>query len=289
MRGPAFFLLPALILYVVFVIVPLCGTVALSFTHWRGFDFRTLRYIGLSNYGKLVSDPVFWKSLFNTFVFTGVSVTLQVTVALVVALFLEQNIFLGKFFRGGYLMPAAISLVIIAIVFDLLLSPALGILKELFKPVGLQRLARFGMWFSDPKKAIWGLSLIQVWYGFGFSMFIFISGLKSIDPQLFDAAQVDGASGLQKIVYITLPLLKGTASVAFLLATMWGLSVYALPYVMTRGGPGHATEVLSTWAYYSGFQYQQMGYGSTIAIALLLLGLTVSFLIFKFSAIGKIE
>lgn len=283
------FLLPALVLYIVFVILPVCGTVALSFTHWRFVSLSTIKYIGLTNYVNLRSDPVFWKALVNTFVFTGFSVNAQVAIGLTLALLLEQKIIFVRWFRGAYLLPATVSLVVVAIMADLILNPALGVLKGLLEPVGLQKLSRFGLWFASERKALWALSLVQVWYGFGFSMFIIISGLKSINPQLFEAAEMDGASELKKIIHVTLPLLKPSISVAFLLATMRAIRVYALPYVMTRTGPGHATETLSTWAYYQGFDYRRMGYGSAVAIALLILGVTLSFLIFKFTPLGRRE
>lgn len=288
-RGPGLFILPTLVLYIFFVLIPLWGVIALTFFQWGGVSFRTLKFIGLYNYKKLLEDPIFWQSVRNTLIFAGLSVSLQCTIGLILALLLEQNLPFAKFFRATYFLPAIISLVIVSLVFEILFSPALGVLHTALKPIHLEGLAGFGFWFADTEKAIYGLALVQVWYGFGWSMFIFISGLESINPELYQAAEVDGASGWQRIIYITLPLLKGTASVAVLIATMWAIKVFALPFVMTKGGPAHATEMLSTWAYQKAFFHGWMGYGSGVAIVLLMLGFLIGFFIFKFTAMGKTE
>lgn len=286
--GPAFFILPAFLVFILFLILPLCGTIALSFFRWDGYSLADLKFIGSKNYEQLSQDSVFWRALWNTMIFVGTAVTAQCMLGLVIALLLEQDLPLGKFLRGSYFVPAVVSLVVTGIAFEIILSRDLGVLHSLLEPVGLGRFAdSLSLMLTNPKKAMIVLIAIQIWYGFGWSMFIFVSGLKAINPELYEAGKIDGVTGWQNTIYITLPLLKGTASVAILLTSMRTMKVFALPYVMTRGGPNHATEVLSTWAYCEGLTYQHLGYGSAGLVALLFLGLLVGFTIFKLTQMGK--
>jgi ABC-type sugar transport system permease subunit len=118
-------------------------------------------------------------------------------------------------------------------------------------------------------------------------MFIFISRLKMIDPQIYEASEIDGASTFQKNIFVTIPMLKSVAPVAILFATMWAMKVFTIPYVITKGGPNHGTEVLATWAFYHGISYQHVGYGSAISVILLIFGMVLGILIFKFTGMGQ--
>lgn len=266
------------------------GSIGFSFFRWSGISLNDLKFVGLQNYKTIfLHDPVFWRALLNNLIFVGGAIVFQCTLGLIVALLLEQRLLFGNFLRGTYFLPAVVSLTIIGIVFEILLNPELGVLKGLLGRIGLGYFANPSQWLSDKNKAIYVLLAIQVWYGFGWSMFIFVSGLKSINPELYEAAAMDGAIGAKKIVYITLPLLKGTYAVAILFATLWAVRVFELPFVITRGGPGHATEVLATWIYFKGFTYTKVGYGSALATILLIFGISLSFLIFRYTGMGKGE
>ncbi len=287
-RGPAAFILPAFVVYFIFLVIPLFGTIGFSFVRWDGIRYADIRFLGLQNYRSLFQDSVFWRALVNNLIFVGGAVAFQCTLGLAVALLLEQKrLPLGNFFRGCYFIPAVISLISIGIVFQLILDPSMGVLGMVFTRLGLKPLTGFGLWLISSKKAIFVLILIQIWFGFGWSMFVFVSGLKGIDPGLYEAAEVDGATAWHRVVYITLPLLKGTASVAVLLAATWAMKIFTVPYVMTRGGPNHATEVLATWSFYHGLSYQHVGYGSTIAVMLVFFGLILGFVVFRFTGMGK--
>lgn len=285
--GPYIFILPALLVYVIFMIFPLMGTIGLSLTRWQGFRFDAIQFIGLQNYRDLVTDSVYWLALKNNFIFIAAAVAFQCTLGLIVALLLEQRLVFGNFLRGSYFIPAIISLVVIGIVFESILNPTLGVLDKFLRTLGLERFTGLGMWLASQKKAIWVLILIQTWYGFGWSMFIFISRLKRIDPQLYEAAEIDGATTWQKNLYVTIPLLRGVTPVAVLFAAMWAMKIFAVPYVMTHGGPNHGTEVLATWAFYHGISYQHIGYGSAISVTLLIFGMTLGLLMFKVTGMGR--
>lgn len=286
-RGPVLFILPAFVIYFMFMVVPIFGSVALSLVRWRGIAWSKVQFVGLENYKNLIVDPVFWQALRNNFAFMGMTVVLQCALALIVALLLEQKLVLGAFFRGSYFIPTILPLMVISIVFQIILSPSLGVLDKVLNTIGLHKLTGLGLWLGQESKALYLLVGIQVWFGFGWTMFIFISRLKTISFELYEAAATDGATKWQQLIYITLPQLKDTAAIAVFLAILFSLKVFTVPYVMTRGGPNHATEVLATFSYYQGFPFQHIGYGSAIANILVFIGGTIGIIYYKITGLGK--
>ena len=270
------FLLPALVFYVVFLLVPLLGTLALSLTEWTGFNFADIRFVGSDNFRAMGQDPVFWQSLRHNVGFLGGSVVLKTIVALLLALALDQRLPFSNLFRGVYLMPAVISLVVVGVVFTLLFSPSLGLVNPFLTAIGLGRFA--GAWLGDPALALPILIVIDAWHGFGLYMFLFISRLIAIPQDLHDAAFVDGANGWQDIRDVTLPLMKSMVAMVVLLAAIESLKMFSLVYVMTKGGPSHATEVLSTWAYFQAFTANKIGYGSAILVVLLIITFVLAYI-----------
>lgn len=270
------FLAPALIFYTLFLIVPLLGTVILSFTDWTGFNFADIRFAGLRNYREMGRDPIFWQSLGHNLIFLMGAVMLRTSFALFLALALDQNIPFSNLFRGIYLMPTVISLVVVGVVFSLALSPSLGLINPLLQALGLGGVA--GDWLGNPRRVLPILILIDTWHGFGLAMFLFISRLVAIPQELHEAAFVDGASGLRDIWHITLPLLKSTAMMVLLLAAIDSLKLFAIVYVMTKGGPNHHSEVLSTWAYFQAFTANKVGYGNAILVVLLAITFALAYI-----------
>jgi raffinose/stachyose/melibiose transport system permease protein len=270
------FLAPALIFYSLFLFVPLVGTLALSVTQWSGFNFADIEFIGLQNFQGIAQDEIFWASLRHNVIFLGGSVAVKFSLALVLALALDQKIPLTNLFRGVYLMPTVFSLVVVGVVFRLALSPSLGLVNPFFEAIGLGALT--GEWLGDPDRVMSVLILIDAWQGFGLYMFLFIARLVAISPELHEAAKIDGANSFQDIVHVTLPLLKPTAAMVLLLAAIDSLKLFAIVYVMTNGGPNHASEVLSTWAYFQAFTANKVGYGSAILVVLLLITFVLSYI-----------
>ena len=270
------FLAPALVFYAIFLLVPLLGTLLLSVTDWSGFNIADIELVGLDNFRTLGNDDVFWQSLRHNLTFLVGSVILKTTVALFLALALDQHLPFSHFFRGVYLMPTVISLVVVGVVFTLVLSPSLGLINPFLTAIGLERFT--GTWLGSPQMALPILIAIDVWHGFGLYMFLFISRLMAIPQDLHDAAFVDGANGWQDIVHITLPLLKSMVAMVVLLASIESLKLFSIVYVMTKGGPNHATEVLSTWAYFQAFTANKVGYGSAILVILLVITFILAYI-----------
>jgi ABC-type sugar transport system permease subunit len=263
------FLAPALFFYLIFLLVPLVGTLALSLTDWSGFNIADIQFVGLENFRALGGDEVFIQALRHNLTFLFGAVFLKTGIALLLALALDQRLPFSNLFRGIYLMPTVISLVVVGIVFTLVLSPSLGLINPFLKAIGLGQFA--GAWLGNPRLALPLIIVIDVWHGFGLYMFLFISRLIAIPQDLHDAAFVDGANGWQDILHITLPLMKSMVAMVILLASIDALKLFAIVYVMTNGGPNHATEVLSTWAYFQAFTANKVGYGSAILVVLLVI------------------
>ena len=270
------FLAPALAFYALFLMVPLLGTIALSFTKWSGFNFADIQWVGAANFKELGNDAIFWQSLRHNLAFLFGSVFLKTTIALLLALALDQKLPFSNFFRGVYLMPTVISLVVVGIVFTLVFSPSLGLANPFLEAIGLGRFAR--PWLGDPSTVLPLIIVIDAWHGFGLYMFLFISRLIAIPQDLHDAAFVDGASGWQDVLHITLPLLKSMITMVVLLAAIESLKMFALVFILTRGGPNHASEVLSSWAFFQGFTANKVGYGSAILVVLLIVTFIMAYI-----------
>jgi raffinose/stachyose/melibiose transport system permease protein len=270
------FLAPALVFYILFMLIPMLGTLALGFTEWTGFNFADVKFVGLNNFAAIRADPIFWLSLRHNLVFLFGAITLKTLVALLLALALDQRVPFSNLFRGVFLMPTVISLVVVGIVFRLALSPSLGLINPFFKAIGLPSLA--GDWLGDPQRVLPVIIIVDTWHGFGLYMFLFISRLVGIPPELHEAAFIDGASLRQDIWHITLPLLKPTAAMVLLLAAIDSLKIFANVYIMTKGGPSHASEVLSSWAYFQAFTANKVGYGSAILIVLLVITFILAYI-----------
>jgi ABC-type sugar transport system permease subunit len=274
--SPIPFLAPALTFYVLFVVIPVAGTIALSFTRWNGFSYGDIQVVGFKNFSSLASDRVFVEAVAHN-VFFMIGVVAGVTVGgLALALLLDRNPPLAKLLRGVYLTPTVISLVVIGVLFSMLLNPVFGVLDPVLSAVGLGRWA--GDWLGDQSRVLPTMIAIQVWASFGVYMFLFIARLASVPQDLKDAAAVDGANEWQVVRHVTLPHIRSTISVVVLLASLESLRAFGLIYVVTGGGPSHATEVLSTWGYFQAFQASNVGYGSSIMSVLLMLSFAVAYL-----------
>jgi ABC-type sugar transport system permease subunit len=224
----------------------------------------------------MARDHVFVQSLLHNLTFLVGAVVLKVLVALVVALMLDRRLRFGGFFQGVFVMPAVLSLVVVGVVFGLALSPSIGIINPFLEAIGLGRFA--GTWLGDQHKVLPILILVDVWTAFGLYMLLFVARLAAIPRELRDAAAVDGANLWQEIRLVVIPLLKATTVMIALLAMIDSLKVFATIYTMTRGGPNHASEVLSTWGYFQAFTANQVGYGSAILLVLLVITMALAYI-----------
>lgn len=272
------FIAPALIAFILFMAIPMIFTAVLSFFKWTGISFGSLSFIGFGNYVQLSQDPVFLQAFLNNMIFIALGMSVSVALGLFLAVLLERNLPGSSFIRGVFFFPTVISGVVIAIVFTFILSPVFGILAPLLELVGIDfKTALLG----DPKTVLYTIIAIQVWRSFGFAMFLFVAGLKSLDETLVEAAKLDGANSRQVFWFVTFPQLRPVTLLVSTLVAIDMLKLFDLVYILTLGGPQHASEVLTTFSYAQAFNYNNVGYGSTIAVVLLVITFLVTILRFK--------
>ncbi|MTD14613.1 ABC transporter permease subunit [Nakamurella sp. YIM 132087] len=259
------FLTPILVLLGVFVFVPLAGAVVISLQRTNGFGDGT--FIGLDNYGRLFTDPVFWRSALNTTLFTIIVTPLSMALGLGAAVLLNSVLPARGVFRSILIVPMAISGVATALIGVLAFDENSGIVDKLLRAVGLPAIS----WQSDGTAAFVSVVLVTLWWRVGFNMLIYLAGLQGISPAIYEAAKLDGASGWQRFRYMTVPMVGPSSFFLLIMNVIYSFQVFDIVFVLTGGGPQNATSVLVTYAYDTGFEVRDQGYASAIGVVLLVL------------------
>lgn len=253
---------PATVLLVVLLLLPVTVVAVMSLTDWQ-FGAATLHWIGLTNYVELWSDPVFRKSLGNTFLYLVLVTGGAVTIGLGAALLIESDTQLRSFYRTAFFMPVASTLIAMAVVWQFLLHPSAGMVNQLLAMVGLMPRD----WLNDRHVALYSLAAIGIWQMSGLALVLFLAGLKSIPQDIRDAGALDGiAHPWERFRRITWPLLGPTTLFVVTVCAIRALQVFDTVHVLTRGGPNKSTEVLLHTIYAEGFSFFRMGYASAMTI-----------------------
>ncbi|EXU77097.1 carbohydrate ABC transporter permease [Erwinia mallotivora] len=273
----ALYILPALLVYALFLLFPLLVSVGVSLTSWDGAT-RPI-FIGLDNFVQMFRDPVFWISIKNNALLMLFYTLIPLCIGLLLCSFLndtrnprERSVLRILFFLP-YIMPMAV----LGVVWRWLYNPAFGPIDHFFRAVGLPQFAL--SWLGDFNWALPAVGLVATWYFFGFCLVLFMSGIQRMDPSLLEAADLDGSSRRQKFIRITLPGLRPEIRVALLLTVISSLKAFDLVYVMTHGGPGNSTLVTNLYMYQQGFDLRHYGYASAVAIVGMLLVFTINSII----------
>jgi len=256
----AAFLAPAVLLYAIFVLIPLVQAFQLSAFRWRGVS-PNRTFVGWDNYRQLAQDGIFWRSLQNNgllLVGAGLA-TLALGILLAKATTAPGR--LAAAVRSVYLFPQIVSLVVVAILWQFLLHPTIGIVNAALAGLGQERVT----WLGQPSTALPSVGAALVWYLLGFYVLLFTAGLKQIPAEVIEAAQLDGASGWRRFRRIEWPMLWSVKRIATTYLAISVLNVFALVWVMTKGGPDSATEVALTYLYRQYDENFQFGYATTIA------------------------
>jgi len=276
-----FFLAPALILIFVFFFLPVAASLVLSVTDFDIYGIANssnTRFVGFQNYVKLLHTPDFWNALKNTFYFAFVGGPLTIAVSLGAALLLNSKLVRFKgFFRTLYFTPFVTTLVAVAIVWRYLYHTRYGLFNYGLGKIGISPID----WLGDPHWAMPAIILMAVWKSFGYNMLIFIAGLQAIPEELYDAAQIDGASPWRQFWSITLPMLAPTLVFISVITMIGYFQLFAEPYVMTQGGPLRSTTSVVLLMYEEGFRWWRMGYAAAIAFVLFIVILIATLLQFK--------
>ncbi|MCP1460697.1 MULTISPECIES: carbohydrate ABC transporter permease [Bacillus] len=284
---PYLFLAPALI-FLLFVYIPIIENVFFSLFEWSSFQPEKT-FIGLKNYIDLFHDPIFFTALRNNVLYAVISLICQVGGGLILAAVLEDRLVRkwSPFFRTVFFLPVVISMTVIALLFDFIYNPEIGLLNQLLEAVGLDELTR--AWLGDENTAMLSVIFVSQWQSVGYIAMLYIVSIQSIPAELYESAQLDGAGKIQQFFHITVPQTKEMSFVAVVMTLTGAFTVFNEPYILTGGGPGNASEVLSTFLYKSAFTKDMMGYASAIATVVLLLTLALSLIQMKFFKTGKEE
>jgi multiple sugar transport system permease protein len=274
-------LAPALVLLTLITVVPILYIIGTSLTNWDLTRPDALQFVGVRNFISLfTNDGRFWNSIFVQLKLTTFTVPFEMTIGLLVALFLKKNYrlqWLIDISRSTFLIPMVIPPIVAAVIWKILFTPSVSILNYLVTSLGFDQLA----WLGDPTLAIVAIAIAQVWEYFPFCFLLFYAALMSLPDEPFEAAQVDGASYWQTFQMITLPLLKPTVSIVFLFRLVDSLKAFPLIYGMTDGGPGYVTEPPNYYAFVEAFNYSHIGYSSAMIVILFSLSMFITFLVIR--------
>jgi raffinose/stachyose/melibiose transport system permease protein len=281
-RGFWLYLLPGLVLFTVVIAVPFVWNVYLSFTKYRGI--KPPEWTGLDNWVKLIGDEKFWVSFQNSIAMIVAMVVIPTLLGLLVAAVLFDLIgkkFGGRvasFLRATYYLPQVLPIAVAAVVIGWILRADNGALNQILDAIGLGALSH--NWLGSPDTALLSIMVVMVWVQLGYPVVIFMAALQRVDPELYEAAALDGANWFQRFRSITVAIIRPEIFVVTLTCTIAALKVFGPVYTLTRGGPGTSTIVPSYYSYSEFFQSQQVGYGATIATALtvIVVLLTIGFI-----------
>ncbi len=271
------FAAPNLVLMSLFLFVPIIWAAIISFQETKGFGDP--EWVGLENYVRLVSDPVFWQSLLQTMLFTAVTVPIELLGGLGLAVLLNSVLPARGIFRTAIVLPMVISGVASGMIAVIMFYESNGLVNKILNAIGLDSVG----WQSQGGPAMISVMIAAVWLRLGFNMIIYLAGLQSISPELYEAARIDGASRWQQFRSVTVPLVGPSTFFLLIMNVIASFQVFDLIFVMTGGGPGNSTSVLVTYAYRNGFQIREQGYGAAIGIVILIITLIFTFIQWKTS------
>jgi len=262
---PFYFIAIALLFYIVFAVVPSLMGIYLSMTDWNSYA-REVHFIGLENYKTIFSsDENYLHGIKNTVVFTISTIVLKTIIGLLLAILVNKGIKFKNFHRVIIFLPAIIPMLVVGIIFKSIFDPEYGLINEALRAIGLDQWTQH--WLTDIQWAFKSIIAVDVWKGAGYIMVILLAGLQAISHSYYEAADIDGASGWMKFKYITVPLLMPALTVTTVLNLLYGLKIFDTVYVLTNGGPGHATEVVYTQVF-SQFSLGSYGVGTALITVL---------------------
>jgi putative chitobiose transport system permease protein len=266
---PYVFLFPALLILAVSSFWPVLQAIYLSFTDYDIIGAPS--FIGLKNYEQLWKDQLFWKVLFNTLIYMVVAVPSLVVLPLFLAILVNQKLRGIQFFRAAYYVPVIVSVVVAGIAWKWIYAEngLLNYFTSIFSAVKIP-------WLTNSSTAIFAIIAVTIWKGLGYYMVIYLAGLQTIPPDLYEAAAIDGSDGWRKHIDITIPMLKPYIVLVTVISAIASMKVFEEVYVMSRGGPANSSKTVVYYLYEKGFSSLEMGYASAIGVVLFLVVFALS-------------
>ncbi|WP_375338914.1 carbohydrate ABC transporter permease [Geobacillus thermodenitrificans] len=270
-------ILPALLIYTVFAILPILQSFYYSLMKWNGISEMT--FVGLANFVELLKDSDFWNSVKNNILVVLASVFGQVPIALLIAILLNRKLKGSRLFRTIGFLPVVLSTVVISITWNLVYNSKYGLINEFLRSIGLDFLTQ--NWLGDSDLALYSVLVVIVWQFVGLYLIIFLAALQNIPNEVLESAKIDGASEWVTTWKITIPMIWDTILVAIVLCISGSLKTFDLIYVMTNGGPAHSTEVMAIYMFNETFKNFNYGYGSAVSVFIFLFSLVLIVIVRK--------
>lgn len=266
------FFLPFGILLISFKLIPFVNSVRMVFYKWD--ILGTPQFIGLANFTRMFSDKVFLSSLWHTFYFVILTVPPIMILSFLVAVLANSKAYGKGFIRSAFYLPYTLTISVVCLTWALLYNPYFGLISKATKLVGLKTIN----WLVDPYWAMPAVAITTVWWTMGFCVVLYIAGLQQIPASYYEAAELDGASGFKKMIFITIPLLKRVHVLVIVTQIIASLQIFGQVYIMTAGGPAGKTRTVMQYIYEQGFRYFKMGYAQSMAFIMFLIMLVFSYL-----------
>jgi multiple sugar transport system permease protein len=263
-RAAYLFILPSLLFLAIFVVYPILSAFWLSLHRYTLLEPPA--WNGLTNYRLLLEDQRFVKALGNTFLFALMTVPVGTVISLLLAVLINRALRAIVFFRTAYYLPVVTSFVAVSFIWLWIYEPQFGLLNQVLGAVGLPTPA----WLRDPATALLSIALLSIWKNAGYNMIIFLAGLQGIPQYLYEAAEIDGASAVQRFRYITVPMLSPTTFFVFVVYFIGALQMFVQAWILTQGGPLDSTLTVVYLIYQNGFENLKMGYASAMSVILFL-------------------
>lgn len=273
------FLVPTLLVYVVFIILPIFIAIGYSFTRYSGIG--KARFIGLDNYKRLFHDQLFWKSLQNTAIIFVLASVLLLVLSFLLALLLNNKLKFADTSKALVFSPAIIAPIIVGIIWVYILDPKIGVINNILRSIGAGSLAK--QWIGGTVLSPYSMAIIYFWQQLGYLTTIFIAGLKMIPEEVLEAVKVDGANAVQRVFYVIIPMMRSSISTVIVLIITGIFKIFEIMQQTTGGGPNHMSETLVTYSYSMTFQSSEYGYGMSIATVTFLISLGITGIYFLFS------
>lgn len=270
-RNIAGMLLPTILVYTIFIIVPIFMAIYYSFTKYSGIGKP--KFVGLQNYKRLFLDKVFLTSFKNTLIMLIVAFILLMIVAFLVALLLNNKLKFNGLCKALIFSPAIIAPIIVGIIWVYILDPKVGVINAFLGEIGLENMKQ--QWIGGPSLSPYSIAFIYFWQQLGYIVTIYIAGLKMIPEDVMEAAKIDGASEVQKVRYITIPLMKAQISTVAILIITGVFKIFEIVQQTTNGGPNHMSETLITYSYATTFTNSEYGYGMSLATVTFIISLII--------------
>jgi ABC-type sugar transport system permease subunit len=264
------FLLPAAVIYLSVVVIPVFYSLFISFFKWNGISH--LEFVGFSNFINLFKDSIFLKAISNNLIWIVLSLFGTMTFSLGLAAILNKNFFGRTFFRGFFYFPAVIAGIAVALIWRWIYNPNYGFINQALALIGVNYQQS---WISSPAASLYAIFIAALWQSIGQPMIFFLAGLQTVPEEVLEAAIIDGASNTRRFFVITVPMMKETFVIVIANLIVGAMKVFDVIMGLTAGGPNDATQMMSTYMYSQTFRYNNVGYGTAIAILMVIFMMVV--------------